>query len=234
MFVSRAALLAVLLLVPHAAFAQLRLSLDAFDTGSGSTGMAHVEVGDDAAGGLQAGLLGDLGHDQADDLARAVAMPAAARADTRLPRAERLLLEAGGGLAGGLAFGAATGFAGLLVACPSGLKPSPSCLRGIGWGALAGVALATPPGVFLAGRLLRGGGSFLPTLGGGLLGVGAVLLIAPFAPEILPLLVFGLPTLGSLAGYELSAMLHANRLKEASVGPSTAGGAPAMAVIARW
>lgn len=153
--------------------------------------------------------------------------------EPRTPRAERIALEAAGGLAGGVAFGVASGFAGLLLACPSGLEASPSCLRGIGWGALAGVALATPPGVFLSGRLLKGGGSFLPTLGGGLLGIGAVLLLAPYAPAILPLLVFGLPAIGSVAGYELSAGWH-QPADSAAIAPGVTGGAPAMAVITRF
>lgn len=164
-----------------------------------------------------------------------VAQPAPlAPAAPRTPRAERILLEGVGGLAGGLAFGVAAGFAGLALACPSGLEPSPSCLRGIGWGALAGVALAAPPGVFLSGRLLHGGGSFLPTLGGGLLGIGAVLLIAPYAPALLPLLVFGLPAVGSVAGYELSASWRAAHDALPVAAPDSTGGTPSMAVIARF
>lgn len=151
-----------------------------------------------------------------------------------LPHAERLVLEAAGGLTGAVAFGVASGFAGLLLACPSGLNASPACLRGIGWGALAGVALAAPPGVFLSGRLMKGGGSFLPTLGGGLVGIGAVLLIAPFAPAVLPLLVFGLPVLGSVAGYELSATWHAHHEAASAPGFDGDAGAPAMTVITRF
>jgi hypothetical protein len=154
--------------------------------------------------------------------------PLAAPAKARVPHAERVLLEAAGGLGGALAFGVASGFAGLLLACPSGLNASPSCLQGIGYGALAGVAVAAPPGVFLTGRLLKGGGSFLPTLGGGLVGIGAVLLIAPFAPAVLPLLVFGLPVLGSVAGYELSASW-----KSYHPAPNCPAPAPA-AVVARF
>lgn len=151
-----------------------------------------------------------------------------------LPHAERLLLESAGGLSGALAFGVASGFAGLLLACPAGLNASPSCLRGIGWGALVGVALAAPPGVFLSGRLLRGSGSFLPTLGGGLVGIGAVLVLAPFAPAVLPLLVFGLPVIGSVAGYELSAAWHTYHTPAAALPAEPPGGAPAMAVISRF
>jgi hypothetical protein len=82
------------------------------------------------------------------------------------------------------------------------------------------VALSAAPGVFLTGHYLRGGGSFIPTFVGGLVGIGAVLLLGPLAPAVLPLLVFGLPVLGSVAGYELAASAHA----AGSPGPTVAPG----------
>lgn len=157
----------------------------------------------------------------------------------RPPRAERVLLEALGGTGAGLVLGVAAGFAGLLIACPSGLKAAPSCLGGIGWAALAGVAVATPVGAFLTGHLLKGGGAFLPTLAGGLIGIGTVLLLAPYTAGILPLLVFGLPVVGSVAGYEISASLHAHPTSSAeppavSFGPDFRGGGPAFALTAHF
>jgi hypothetical protein len=140
--------------------------------------------------------------------------------DTRMPSLERVAFEAAGGIGGGLAFGFAGGIGGLLVACPSGLNHAPSCLRGLAYGSLIGVALSAAPGVFLTGHYLRGGGSFIPTFVGGLIGTGAVILLAPLMPALLPLLVFGLPVITSVAGYELSASLHA------SSAPITAGPAP--------
>ena len=137
----------------------------------------------------------------------ALAEPAP-KLDTRAPRPERMLLEAMGGTAAAVAFGVAGGATGLLIGCPSGFDHSPSCLRGIAFGALAGVAIGGPPGVFLTGHLLHGGGAFIPTYLGGLVGIGAVLLLAPYTAGILPLLVFGLPVVGSVAGYELSASWH--------------------------
>ena len=146
--------------------------------------------------------------------------PAPAAVDTRTPRLGRIFLEAAGGAGAGLLFGFAGGIGGLLVACPSGLNHSPPCLRGLAYGALVGVALSAAPGAFLTGHLLRGGGSFIPTFVGGLVGIGATLLLAPIAPAILPLLVFGLPVIGSVAGYELSASLHAASGPPVNVAPA--------------
>jgi hypothetical protein len=83
------------------------------------------------------------------------------------------------------------------------------CVLG-GVGALLGISTGSALGVYSTGNLLHGRGRFLHTFLGGAAGVISGLLLAvalPTAPDDSPrnaLLVLGMPTLGSLVGYELS------------------------------
>ncbi|EPX57088.1 hypothetical protein D187_006842 [Cystobacter fuscus DSM 2262] len=133
------------------------------------------------------------------------------------PRGVRILAEVGGGLVTSAALGLAGGLTGGLLCLGSANDDLDKliCLIPAGLGALVGVAVGFPLGVWWAGEAVGGNGSLLATLAGGLVGTlagGMVLGVAAIRAsgqggELSPLATASLPLLGMagcIVGYELS------------------------------
>jgi hypothetical protein len=134
----------------------------------------------------------------------------AVSAEARHPVAARVAAEVLGGSlfgAGGMLGGGLVGI-GIAESVTCGVD---ECLNGLGYvGAsmVAGVTLAAPIGVYLAGRMAEGEGRFLPALAGSVAssGLTALTLMALSRPVssagVLALVVS--PLVGSIIGYEVS------------------------------
>ncbi len=133
------------------------------------------------------------------------------------PRGVRILAEVGGGLVTSAALGIAGGLTGGLLCVGSANDDIDRlvCLIPAGLGALLGVSIGLPLGVWWAGEVVGGNGSLLATFAGGLVGTiagGVVLGVAAARAsnqggELSPLAVASLPMLGMagcVVGYELS------------------------------
>lgn len=133
------------------------------------------------------------------------------------PRGVRILAEVGGGLVSSAALGLAGGLTGGLLCLGSarGDFDKLICLIPASIGAIAGLSIGFPLGVWWAGEVVGGHGSLLATFAGGLVGTiagGVVLGVSAVQSssqggELAPLAVASLPVLGvagCIFGYELS------------------------------
>lgn len=149
----------------------------------------------DAQGVIQPPAIANLPYDQV-----AVA-EAKAKAEEPPGRPLRiltgLLFGAGAGALGGLA----GGFAGAATLPDQALQPI-----GASWtGAAIGFGLAAPLGVLLSGWLFDGDGSGLATFVGDLLGGGIGVAAIVFGGQDGTPLLFALPLVGSVVGYEVTS-----------------------------
>lgn len=119
-----------------------------------------------------------------------------------------------GGVFGGALVGAAIAES---VTC--GLDDCMDGVRYVGMGAVTGVALTAPIGVYLAGQFARGEGLFLPTLAGSVAAGGVTaLLLASSSSSVSgvgALVLVVSPLAGSIIGYEVSHALESKKHRTA-------------------
>lgn len=151
--------------------------------------------------------------------------------------AERVLAEAGGGVAGTVGGAFAGGLVGGLVEQAavrgsSGCGGAPMCLPGgLRWGAMLGAAAGQSAGVALGGHLAGGDGSYWASLGGEVVGLGVatlVTLVVTDHQELTAAVGFSvLPLTGAIVGYELTTSTTSSQSQ-----PST--GQPLVVNLSGW
>lgn len=169
----------------------------------------------DAQGVIQPPAVANLPYDQV--------AAAEAKAKTEEPPGRPLriitglLFGAGVGALGGLA----GGFAGAATLPDQALQPI-----GAGWtGAAIGFGLAAPLGVLLSGWLFDGDGSGLATFVGDLLGGGIGVAAVLFGGQDGTPLLFALPLVGSVVGYEVTSPSSRSAVQvSATFAPTRDGG----------
>lgn len=136
---------------------------------------------------------------------------AAAREEPGPPTGVRILVGTLAGGAGTLTGGLVGGMVGIATSDNCGIIEGDCTFAGVF--ALSGMALGAATGTYIAGRLMKGGGSFFGTLLGSTLGTGAGLLMvvagADSGDGTLGLIgLLALPAVGAVTGYELSRVLE--------------------------